>query len=262
MKIVRQRILPAIAVMLASCVMRAATNPFAHDPQAGEAGRLVFRIYCSPCHGIRGEGGSRGPALTAGHYSVGDSDDALFTVIHDGVHGTGMAAFGGRVIDDNIWRIVSYLRLLSAHDNATAQGNSANGEKLFWGRGGCGECHTIGGKGGKVGPNLTRVGKQRSLAYMKKVILDPNANPSRRTSVTLVTNSGLKITGTARGIDNFTVRMVDANGDFHSFLKDDLASVTQETKSTMPDVYGRLFTTVELDDLLSYLATLTGDSKP
>ena len=62
-------------------------NPFRNDPQAVEAGRGAFRIYCTPCHGIRAEGG-RGPDLTRGVYSAGETDAALFDVISNGVPGT------------------------------------------------------------------------------------------------------------------------------------------------------------------------------
>jgi putative heme-binding domain-containing protein len=257
MIIVRHGILPAIGVMLASWVMPAATNPFANDPQAREAGRLVFRIYCSPCHGIRGEGGSRGPDLTAGHYSIGNTDDALFTVIHDGIPGTGMAAFGGRVIDDNIWRTVVYLQSFGK-DQAGVPGDRVKGADLFWGKGGCGECHTIAGKGGRLGPNLSRVGKERGATYVRKAIVSPNPDDPRYMTVTVTTKDGASIKGTARGIDNFSVRLIDSDGNFRSFAKDDLVSVKEERKSAMPQIYGRLFTASELDDLVAYLSSLTG----
>ena len=52
----------------------------------------MFRIYCSPCHGIGAQGG-RGPDLTLGTYSAGNSDADLFKVISDGAPGTEMAAY-------------------------------------------------------------------------------------------------------------------------------------------------------------------------
>ncbi|MGH6960807.1 MAG: hypothetical protein ACREE7_10005, partial [Dongiaceae bacterium] len=57
-------------------------NPFAGDPGAIDNGRGIFRIFCSPCHGIKADGG-RGPDLTLGTYSIGDSDAALFNIIMD-----------------------------------------------------------------------------------------------------------------------------------------------------------------------------------
>ena len=58
-------------------------NPFKNDPQAAEAGRGIFRIYCSPCHGIRADGG-KGTDLTRGIYSAGERDADLLAVISNG----------------------------------------------------------------------------------------------------------------------------------------------------------------------------------
>ncbi len=64
-------------------------NPFANDPRAAEEGRIAFRGSCALCHGIRAEGG-RGPDLTLGTYSVGDTDADLYRVISTGAAGTEM----------------------------------------------------------------------------------------------------------------------------------------------------------------------------
>src|SRR6185436_402711 len=106
-------------------------NPFKNDPQAPEAGRGTFRIYCSPCHGIRADGG-RGPDLTRGVYAAGESDAAIFGVISNGVPGTEMPAFSAPLGDENIWRMVSYLRSATRRNTEQAPGDAASGEKLFW----------------------------------------------------------------------------------------------------------------------------------
>ena len=68
----------------------------------------MFRIACSPCHGIHAEGG-RGPNLTLGEYSVGNRDADLYGVIARGIPYTEMRGYEA-MGDDNIWRIVAYLR--------------------------------------------------------------------------------------------------------------------------------------------------------
>src|SRR6266568_3511907 len=94
-------------------------NPFKNGPQAVEAGRGAFRIYCSPCHGIRAEGG-RGPDLTRGIYSVGERDADLFAVISNGAPGTEMPSFSLGLGDENIWRVISYLRSVTRRDTEKA----------------------------------------------------------------------------------------------------------------------------------------------
>src|SRR5260221_13888694 len=83
-------------------------NPYKNDAGAVEVGRGVFRIACSPCHGIHAEGG-RGPNLTTGDYSVGTRDADLFHVISEGVPYSEMRGYQA-MGEDNIWRVISYLR--------------------------------------------------------------------------------------------------------------------------------------------------------
>src|SRR5215472_14803874 len=99
---VTRKWLPMLLVC-GTCTAQIATkNPLAGDSQAAEAGRAAFRIFCSPCHGIRGEGG-RGPDLTRGTFSNGDQDVDLFRVIAQGVPGTEMPGFSARLEDNEVW---------------------------------------------------------------------------------------------------------------------------------------------------------------
>jgi mono/diheme cytochrome c family protein len=41
---------------------------------------------------------------------------------------------------------------------------------------GCGACHKVAGESGEVGPDLTKIGVQRDKAYLRRAILDPNAD--------------------------------------------------------------------------------------
>src|SRR6185503_10910167 len=112
-------------------------NPFKNDAQAVEAGRGSFRSYCAPFHGIRAEGG-RGPDLTRGVYAAGETDADLFNAISNGVAGTEMPSFSANLGEENIWRVVSYIRSTARRDVERVPGDAAPGEKLFWGKGGCG----------------------------------------------------------------------------------------------------------------------------
>lgn len=239
-------------------------NPFAGDTQAAGVGKGIFRIYCAPCHGIRGQGG-RGPDLTRGVYTSGEHDADLFHTISAGVAGTEMESYSAILSDDNMWRLVAYIRSLgSGATAAAAPGDAARGRELFWGKGRCGNCHMVDAKGGRSGPNLSRVGRQRSYAYLRASIVDPSADitPGYST-VSVVLRDGKKILGLQRGLDNFTVQVLDLGGTFYSFNKSDVTSVKPETRSLMPDNYGKIFTAAEVDDLASYLSTLRGEvAKP
>jgi mono/diheme cytochrome c family protein len=51
-------------------------------------------------------------------------------------------------------------------------GNVANGERLFTQQ--CTSCHRVAGRGGRLGPDLTRIGVQRSHAALTREIRTPS----------------------------------------------------------------------------------------
>ena len=248
-----------LSVLICTVAYAQTENPFANDKQEAGVGKGIFRIYCAPCHGIRGQGG-RGPDLSRGVYNSGEHDSDLFHTISAGVAGSEMESYSGTLSDDNIWRVVAYIRSLSATTSAAPpKGDAAKGRELFWGIGHCGNCHMVDSKGGRSGPNLSRVGRQRSDAYLRDSILNPSADitPGYGTiSVTL--RDGKRIVGLERGLDNFSVQLTDLAGHFYSFDKNEVTSVKRETRSLMPGNYAKTLTPTDLDNLISYLSTLRG----
>jgi len=243
------------------CAQSVISNPFSGNQQAAEMGRGQFRIYCAPCHGIRAAGG-RGPDLTRGVFSAGERDFDLHRVISEGVPGTEMPSFALNLGDENIWKLVTYIRSIKRPETGEIPGNAAAGEKLFWEKGGCGQCHMVHTKGGRMGPDLTRIGRLRSAAYLRESVISPNSDltPGFYT-ITVVTKDGKKIVGVQRGLDNFSVQFMDFEEKLHSYLRSDVQSVNREFRSLMPENYGRVFSETELNDLLKYLVSLRGESK-
>ena len=236
-------------------------NPHGSDPDAIEAGRVAFRIYCSPCHGIGGAGG-RGPDLTLGVYSVGDSDEALFTTIADGLTGTEMPGYGSRISSDSLWRIVSYVRSLARRQTETVTGDAGAGKEIYWGKGGCAACHRIRSKGGRLGPDLSRSGRSRSIAYLRESIVDPDETITPGYDrVTVVTNEGKRIIGVGLNYDNFSAFVMDANEDLHSSLRNEVQSIEKDSQSLMPG-YREVLDDSEINNLLAYLAGLRGEAQP
>jgi putative heme-binding domain-containing protein len=253
----------ALAVTLGGQTAKVSqTNPAAGNPQAIESGRIMFRMACAGCHGLHATGGRSGPDLTRGSFSAGETDADLFRVISDGVSGTEMPGFGSRMEEDERWRLVAYVRSLAPHETKPVPGNPTAGSQLFWGKGNCGQCHRVGIRGSTIGPNLTRAGRQRSLDYLRESVVSPNAQitPGYAT-VTVVTRDGKKITGLDKGFDNFSARLMDLSGRYYSFQRDDAASIDREFRSLMPLNYARLFSERELEDLVSYLASLRGEER-
>ena len=169
-----------------------------------------------------------------------------------------MGGYAGRVEDDGIWRLVSYIRSVAKHDTAPPSGDAAAGEKIFWGKGNCGTCHRVAERGASIGPDLTRAGRQRSLAYLRASILTPDSDVTPGYStVTVVKRDGNKIQGVEKSYDNFSAQVMDLSGKYYSFLREDVVSMTREPKSLMPS-YAKLLSEKELNDLLAYVSSLRG----
>jgi cytochrome c oxidase cbb3-type subunit III len=247
-----------------------ASDPLAGDPAAIKEGASLFRGNCSPCHGLNAHGGGRGPDLTSGRWTHGSSDSDIFRTISQGVPGTQMPANGFE--DSETWAIIAYLRSLAPSVRTKMPGDPAKGEKLFSGAAGCATCHMVNGRGGLLGPDLSRVGASRSVEYLTESIrepdkelsdgmLDPNNHyglPLLYDTVTVLLKNGDKVTGVAKNEDTFSIQLLDTHQQLHLFSKRDLKEVLHEHKSLMPAYSEQMINAAELQDLLAYLENLRG----
>jgi mono/diheme cytochrome c family protein/glucose/arabinose dehydrogenase len=106
-----------------------AGNPMAATPDAIAAGKRLYDASCAACHGNQAQGavkagitisileeqrGKQPPDLTDDQWDHGSSDGQILTVIKRGLPPSMMPAFGGSLSDDDLWRIVTYLRSLQS----------------------------------------------------------------------------------------------------------------------------------------------------
>jgi cytochrome c oxidase cbb3-type subunit III len=257
----------AVAMLLWAAGACLAQNPFANDPKAIDVARGMFRIYCAPCHGIDAQGG-RGPDLTTGTYLSGSTNADLFRVIGEGVGGTEMPAYKAAFDNDALWRMVAYVRSTTRQNIAPVPGNPVSGQKLFWAKGQCGQCHRVGNRGSRMGPDrmgpdLTLTGRRRSAAYLRESIVSPDADltPGAYT-IKVTTRDGKKLSGVQKGFDTFSAQFMDASENFYSFSKDEVTSMNRELRSLMPSGYAKLFSPAEIDDLVAWLTTLRSTEVP
>src|SRR2546423_9491081 len=145
-------------------------NPLAGDPRAAKLGEFEFRANCAFCHGLGARGGGRGPDLTRAKKRHGSTDPDLFRTINEGVPGTAMPPNGATqqgvgMTEEEIWQVISYIRSVEKKPS-TVNGDAKHGRELFYGNAGCATCHIFGGKGGRLGPDLTGAGTARSTEYL------------------------------------------------------------------------------------------------
>ena len=225
-------------------------------PEDLAAGERMYRTQCASCHGARGEGG-RGATLARPRLLHAPDDQAMFNVIAYGIPDTEMP--GHWFTDRETRQLVAFVRTLGRVPPQKVTGDAANGQKLYAGKGGCAACHTIGGRGGAIGPDLSEIGASRSLAYLRESLIAPEAAvPDGFLQVQLVTRNGSRITGVRLNEDTFSIQIRDLSGDFRSFFKTELAELNKQPgKSPMPS-YTKIFTESELDDVVAYLDSLRG----
>jgi alcohol dehydrogenase (cytochrome c) len=84
----------------------------AEADQQPDPGQSLFGQHCAVCHGAFGEGGS-GPDLTNPFWQAGITDPQLEQIISEGVRGTAMPSFAGKIAADARGSLVRYLRGLA-----------------------------------------------------------------------------------------------------------------------------------------------------
>jgi cytochrome c oxidase cbb3-type subunit 3 len=90
----------------------ALVNPYEGNATAVAMGARLYIAYnCIDCHGADGSG-SMGPSLADGRWHFGGRNPEVFESIYEG-RPAGMPAWGGRISNDQIWQLVSYVRSLN-----------------------------------------------------------------------------------------------------------------------------------------------------
>lgn len=217
-------------------------------------GRRIYNQSCTVCHGLDGAAGDRGPALAGTRRYLRSSDQDLFDSIRNGIPATEMPPSG--LPEADIWKVVAYIRSLRATAfDAFVEGNVARGETVFWGKGRCGECHMIGGRGGLLGPNLSNIGARRTLRFLHESLTKTRPNiPRGYRPVMVVTSDGQSITGIIKNEDNFSLQVLDNQNKLHLLSRDELSRIEYGPESLMPSDYDRRLTPAELADLLAFLS--------
>ena len=232
-------------------------NPVEGNSEAILAGMGGFRVRCADCHGTDGRG-VRGPDITQ-IWNSGRTDDGLFNTIRNGVPGSEMPAFAApRTSDRDVWQMLAYLKTLATPASLEPpRGNAENGAKLF--RTLCVACHKVNSNGGRLGPDLSRVGTARTrdvlLARIRRGSEDFRAGFE---PVTVTPADGAPIQGVKKNEDLFSVQIMDSRERIQGYEKDKMKAVETGRKSAMPVFGPDRLSDGDLDDLLRYLQTLRG----
>lgn len=238
--------------------MLAAQPPLPTAPDDLARGEKLYRGSCQYCHGPQGDGG-KGANLARATLDRATTDEKLVNIIQNGIPGTEMPG-AWHMITREVMQTAAFVRTLGKVDTAPVPGDPAAGKALYT-RNGCASCHAIreGGRlsGALTAPELSTIGKRRSVQHLREALLDPAASvPDNYLYVTVITKAGRTITGTRLHEDTFTLVLRDTSGNNHTLSKSTLRDIHKDLKkSAMPSYKGKL-STAELQDLLAYLVSL------
>ena len=228
-------------------------NPLGTGPDVVVAGRILFNRTCTECHGVDGAEGERAPALVGDRRFFRLSEDAIFETVKKGIPGTAMPALG--LPDDDIWRIVVFIRAMRASaSDAAVPGDTKQGLVVFSGKGECLKCHTLQGHGGTIGPDLSNIGAQITLQHLREALSQERPIPPGYNPVKVVTRSGETVEGIAKNEDGFSIQVLDYHDKLHLYDKSELREVVHGTTSLMPHNYDKVLTPGEYQDLVAMLA--------
>jgi cytochrome c oxidase cbb3-type subunit III len=251
------------ALVLAAAAVGAAQGPPPDRTRAGEqaavqVGMKLFRERCAECHGADAKGVARHDLTRL--WAAGATDAQVFAVIRSGVPNTIMPSSSAP--DEEIRAIVSYLRSLNtATSEGPSTGSLAAGERTFQAM--CATCHAIDGRGGRLGPDLSRAGQTQSRQQLTTSIRMPGAAVANGyRAVTLVTRDGRRIRGAEKSEDAFSIQIMDTQERLQGYLKADLREIVAEPASLMPAFPAERLSDSDLDDLLTFLNRTAAPAAP
>jgi putative heme-binding domain-containing protein len=139
-------------------------------------------------------------------------------------------------------------------------GDPKKGEALFFdadSSAACGKCHTVRGKGGKVGPELTQVAGTRDPKFIIESILDPSKEiASGYEPVLVITKEGRYVTGIVKTEDASTLEVVDNQAEIKRIPKVQIQQRAPQKTSLMPGNFKEILTVEEFHDVLAFVLSL------
>lgn len=141
----------------------------------------------------------------------------------------------------------------------TLQGGDAErGRKLFLASSdvACVRCHKVRERGGQVGPELTRIGAQKTREYLLESLLDPNKQIAQGfETVVLVMQNGKTYTGIVKESNARELRLIQSDNTIITLQKADIDEQSKG-RSAMPDDLAKKMPKSDLRDLVEFLARL------
>ena len=241
-------------------------RPPGPDPAAVARGKQTFVANCAFCHGSNATGGEGGPDLVRSVLVLHDNaGDKIGPVVLNGRPEKGMPKFS--LTQAQITDIASFLRFQveSKRDRFdykiqnVVTGDAKAGQAYFNSH--CSNCHS-------PTVDLAGVAKRYEPAVLQSRFIYPKTNTfpgapdsgpkPKPTKVTVTLPSGESITGTLQHLDDFSVSLYDAEGNYRSWLRDRVPGIKIEVQDPLAahvDLMQK-YSDADMHNILAYLETL------
>jgi putative heme-binding domain-containing protein len=225
-------------------------------PSDHSSGKQAFASACAGCHGLDGKGGEHAPNIVTNPALQKLSQKKIIQIISGGVPGTGMPSFRSLGAEP-VKAIAEYVQELQGKvGHESLPGNAKSGKALFFGKAQCSTCHIAAGRGGFIGPDLTTYAQAHPAEKIKAAITSTAERDKAQGMVTAIAQNGDRYQGVVRNEDNFSLELQSTDGAFHLLSKANLKSVAR-MDSIMPSNYGSRLTEAELNDIVSFIMSLS-----
>jgi mono/diheme cytochrome c family protein len=248
----------------------AAVTGSGQDPAAVERGAKTFAANCGGCHGPTGRGGPGAPDLLRSLLVLDDEKGILIApVIRNGRPDLGMPK--SNLPESQVADIVAWLHVqtwAAGHRSSYAfqdvlTGDAKKGQAYFTSA--CASCHSAtgdlkgigarydafslqarwlqpGGRGGRGGRGAPAAGRGPSRSTVTVTVTPPNGSP---------------VTGVLERVDDFSVSLRDAGGEYHSFLRNGAVPKVEIHDPLRPHVdLLRKYTDADIHNVTAYLVSL------
>ncbi|MDA7978588.1 MAG: HEAT repeat domain-containing protein [Pirellulales bacterium] len=135
-------------------------------------------------------------------------------------------------------------------------GDAERGEEIFFNRLdlSCQRCHTIDGRGGAIGPDLSKIAEKRDRKYLLESLVAPNEKIAENyESLVIETVDGRVLSGILKEETESSVRLQTAEGNILVVAKSDI-EFRDAGQSAMPNDLTDKISLRELRDLIEFLA--------
>ena len=232
------------------------TDRPAVDETAAARGRGVYAKHCINCHGSTAKGGPNGPDLIR---STAVLRDRLGASIGPAMQAKA-ASHAASLTQAQIVDLAHFLRQriegVARNRTPTAPidvltGDPEAGRRYFDGAGRCSTCHSPTGDFAGL-----RTRTSDALTLQQRVLFPTLTRSTKKVEVTVTTPSGPPVSGTLERLDNFSVALRDASGDYRFFSR--VPGVTVDVRDPLTAHRELLdqYTDDAIHDVVAYLWTI------